>query len=236
MFNDKSNEKISTIGDSKMILSEIKKASRCENGICDDGIWGNPNWKDFDVNDRSHWAYVGLSDEEFEGKRSLMELSKQIRGEMDDHDNRSGHDHELEGYFRRTWDFGIRGNGYVKFFKVFEYEEDGEYFNPIGYLAIHYPYNERDYLPLYDRAMVLMKDVDGWDMGKIQALLMNKMLGHTYVNFDAMPLSQERVVVPFKVNGLESITASAEKDGFLICSSEINTRNLSAVERNAICE
>jgi hypothetical protein len=60
-----------------MYLKEIEKVDRCENGNGDDGLLYTDNWMDFDVNDRSHWAYVGLSDEEFEAKRGLLAETKE---------------------------------------------------------------------------------------------------------------------------------------------------------------
>ena len=211
-----------------MILCEIEKVDRGENGIGDDGILGNPHWEDFDVNDRSHWAYVGLSDEEFEEKREILEDNKKLKDE-------ARKNHEPIDYIDvfKTWDFGGFGNGILKFFAIYELDdkdECGEPVEPIGYLAIrHFKSSIYNYLEEIDRAMVLAKDVDGWEMGKIQALLTNKMLSKVYHEKRIV----EHTVVPFDGIVPDAITAAADDD-FVICSAEWNAPKLSAVEKEAL--
>ena len=103
----------------------------------------------------------------------------------------------------------------------------------------------------YDKAMVLAKDVEGWEMGKIQAFLSNKILSRYYremgtvqaflsnkmssEDFDKyFERADEHTVVPFDGVVPDAIIASAEKDGIVLCSVEWNASKLSLTEMNAI--
>lgn len=214
-----------------MILCGIENVDRGENGIGDDAILDNPNWKDFDVNDRSHWAYVGLSDEQFEVKKKVLSRLKRIL--------ESGVDFDMM-YIMATWSYGNGVHDCARFFEV--YENEDEYERPcdlIGYLAINCDYSvfigEPD---RYDRAMVLAKDVEGWEMGKIQALLTNKMLSRVYKpeftdeDYWFIGKHNEYGIAPFDGAVADAITASADND-FVVCSSEWNALKLSTVEKEA---
>ena len=215
-----------------MILCGIENVDRGENGIGDDAILDNPNWKDFDVNDRSHWAYVGLSDEQFEVKKKVLSRLKRIL--------ESGVDFDMM-YIMATWSYGNGVHDRARFFEV--YENEDEYERPcdfIGYLAINCDHSvfigEPD---RYDRAMVLAKDVEGWEMDKIQALLTNKMLSRVYKteftdeDYWFIDKHNEYGIAPFDGAVADAITASADND-FVICSAEWNATKLSAVEKDAL--
>lgn len=214
-----------------MIIWDIDNVDRGENGIGDDAILDNPNWKDFDVNDRSHWAYVGLSDEQFEVKKKVLSRLKRIL--------ESGVDFNMIDTMA-TWSYGFGIHSRVKFFEVYEYEDEYERpCNLIGYLAINCARSmfigEPD---RYDRAMVLAKDVEGWEMGKIQALLTNKILSRVYkpefTDEDYWRIGEhnEYGIAPFDGVVADAITASTDND-FVVCSAEWNALKLSAVEKEA---
>lgn len=217
-----------------MILLNIMNVDRGENGIGDDGIMGNPNWMDFDVNDRSHWAYVGLSDEQFEVKKKVLACMKKV------YEDKVNDEHWSTIDVMGTWYYCIGSPAHVKFFEV--YESVGEFDYPcnlIGYLAISDRCSCVFHTDNYDRAMVLAKDVEGWEMGKIQALLTNRMLARIYKpeffeNYflDAED-NDEHGVVPFDGVVPDAITAAAN-DGFVICSAEWNAPKLSALEKDAL--
>ena len=215
-----------------MILWEIEKVDRGENGIGDDGIIGNPKRNDFDVNDRSHWAYVGLSDEQFEVKKQVLARMKKF---LEDNVDKDWSNIDIMG----TWHYGIGSPTHVKFFEVYESGDEFDPCNLIGYLAINWDHSFLGNPDRYDRAMVLAKDVEGWEMGKIQALLTNRMLAKIYKpeffeNYflDAED-NDEYGVVPFDGVVPDAITAAAN-DGFVICSAEWNAPKLSAIEMEAM--
>jgi hypothetical protein len=213
-----------------MILCRIDNVDRGENGIGDDGIMGNPNWRDFDVNDRSHWAYVGLSDEQFEVKKQVIADMKEL------YESGMGFDMiDIMG----TWYYGIGLPVHAKFFKV--YESGDEFDDPcnfIGYLAISDCCGCVGSTDRYDRAMVLAKDVEDWEMGRIQALLTNRILARfykpEYVEHYFLDAEDdvERNVVPFDGVVPDAITAATDGD-FVVCSVEWNAPKLSAVEKEA---
>ena len=206
-----------------MILLGIKNVDRGENGIGDDGIIGNPNWKDFDVNDRNHWAYVGLSDEQFEVKKYVIAKMKETYESGEEFDSI-----DIMG----TWYYGIGFPACVKFFEVYESGDEFDPCNLIGYLAISNCCCYVGYPDKYDRAMVLAKDVEGWEMGKIQALLTNRMLAKVY-NYLDIEDNDKYDVVPFDGVVPDSITAATD-GGFVICNAEWNATKLSAVEKEAL--
>ena len=212
-----------------MILLGIKNVDRGENGIGDDGIIGNPNWKDFDVNDRSHWAYVGLSDEQFEVKKYVIAKMKETYESGEEFNSI-----DIMG----TWYYGIGFPVCVKFFEVYESGDEFDPCNLIGYLAISNCCCYVGYPDKYDRAMVLAKDVEGWEMGKIQALLTNKMLSRVYKpeftdeDYWFIDKHNEYGIAPFDGAVADAITASADND-FVVCSAEWNALKLSAVEKEA---
>ena len=217
-----------------MILCKIRNVDRGENGIGDDGIIGNQKLNDFDVNDRSHWAYVGLTDEQFEVKKKVLARMKKFL-EDEDNDDKDWSNIDIMG----TWYYGIGIPADAKFFEVYESGDEFEPCNLIGYLAINWDPSFLGHPDKYDRAMVLAKDVEGWEMGKIQALLTNKMLAKIYKpeffenHFLDAENNDEYGVVPFDGIVPDAITAAAD-DGFVICSSEWNATKLSAVEKEAL--
>ena len=205
-----------------MNLKPINRVCMYEDGerIDNDGIYGNPNYMDFDVDDRSHWTYVGLTDEEFEGKKKVVANCKKRRAGIPDDGSDDG---------RNIWDFPNNHNsmGGLRFFEVRESETDAE---PVAYLAVQLWNTPHDDC---NRSLVLASEVKGWKMGKIQALLMNRMLAPTYVgrNWNGFRYNDEHRVVPFGEG--HGITASAE--GFNFCKSEQKAR-LSSIEIDAIGE
>jgi hypothetical protein len=220
-----------------MFLRKIKKVSPYEHGTKpnDDGIRGNPNWKDFDVDDRSHWAYVGLSDEEFEGKKKEIAHAKHM---LLTHDDDDYYCNCYAGY-RDVFEDEAPGMNF-SFFGVYENEGDA---SPVAYLCLQWRFGgkglfDNDERGVTSRSMALASEVDGWEMGRIQAYLMNLILAPTYLeNYDRY----EAKVVPFEENGktakVASVTASA--DGFRFCRMEnpgINGKQVSEIELEALEE
>ncbi len=198
-----------------MYLKKINNVCAYEKGRADDvdndGIYGNADFRDFDVKDRNHWAYVGLSDKAFEGKKKIVARAKKVR-ETEASDD----------YVRFVFDDETCSNRFA-FFGVYETEDDKK---PIAYLAVKHNRDCRE--NAYGRAIVVASDVDGWEMGKIQAYLMNQILTPMYEgsNLDA------HKEVPFVGNAVVARVA-AESGDFRFCKMEQNAR-LSSIEKQAM--
>ena len=186
-----------------MFLKHMKEARTYETEIPEnpfvnvhtEGLCYNPRWWEFDTSNRDQWAYVGLDDKEFEGKKKILDEWKEAVAKEDVSYVAT---HCLEGWC----DCGCRA-----FFEVYENDEYDS--KPIAYLLItnsRGPYENSD---CCERAMALADEVKDWEPGKIQALLLNRLNHWRYVKDDT------RDFIPFDDDhGSRRIKASCENDGF----------------------
>ena len=204
---------------SKMQLRKIDRVSMYEKGSrpeCD-GLRGNDRLEEYDVNDRSHWAYEGLSEKGFDRKKKLMVAMKdKLLSE------RNGAEYNEYGDEKAPFEFPSAWGATLRFFGMHE-DEDSE--EPFAYMGMYTKGGN-----ILCKSIVLASEVEGWEMGRIQALLANRMLELEYL--EGKPYWDEaHVVVMFDDDS--AIPRVASEEGFTFCKVERRV-NASKIELDAI--
>ena len=216
-----------------MILKKIEKVSMNEHGIPTDdyGTVENENLKDIDVDNRDQWMYVGLSDKGFELKRKRVAKRKEYFLKEDEEDY--SEDSELP----------FPTNKHLFMFGMYENEKSEK---PFAYLGMfvdsmytHMNYNELGKSMLL-RSIVLASEVAGWEMGRIQAMLVNRMLDMVYKNCEKIEHQKdgEKIEweenVPFDGNPAIARIASSENGFRMFKATALN--DASDIEKDALLE
>ena len=204
-----------------MFLKHMKEARKYEKEIenpkaelATDGVCYNPRCSEFDTSNRDQWAYVGLDDNEFEVKKKMFDEWKEA---VASEGISWAASHCCPGW-------ATCGGGW-EFFEVYENERDRK---PIAYLVIHVIERQSvsSEFAYCNRAMALADEVKGWEAGKIQALLLNRLCHWQYAE------NENRDFIPFDDdNGSRRIKASCENNGFVVCKAERNAK-LSKMEKD----
>lgn len=219
-----------------MILKQIEKVSMNEHGIHtdDDATVENKNLKDIDVDNRDQWMYVGLSDKGFELKRKRVAKRKENLLKEDEEE------------YSEDMELPFNTNKHLFMFGMYENEKSEK---PFAYLAMFVDsmYTHKNYDEIGDavlaRSIALASEVDGWEMGRIQAMLVNRMLDMAYKGreqFELRMKSHNRIEaeyednVPFDGNPAVAKIAS-EENGFRMFKATM-LNDVSDIEKDALLE